>query len=34
MSWFADALRANPELALFLSLALGYLIGYLRIRKV
>ncbi|HEX6811160.1 MAG TPA: aspartate-alanine antiporter [Planctomycetota bacterium] len=27
MSWFVDALRNNPELAIFATLALGFLIG-------
>jgi putative transport protein len=31
MSWFGDALRANPELAIFLVLAIGFAIGNLRI---
>src|SRR6187401_2657870 len=31
MEWLANALRQNPELALFLSLAIGYTIGQLRI---
>ena len=31
MGWFADALRHNPELAIFLTLALGFLIGRLKI---
>jgi putative transport protein len=31
MSWFVDALRHNPELAIFLTLALGFLIGKLKI---
>jgi len=31
MSWFVDALRHNPELAIFLTIALGFLIGRLRI---
>jgi putative transport protein len=31
MSWFVEGLRHNPELAIFLTLALGFLIGKLRI---
>jgi putative transport protein len=31
MSWFVTALRQNPELAIFLTLALGFLIGRLKI---
>jgi putative transport protein len=31
MSWFVGALQHNPELAIFLTLALGFLIGKLRI---
>ncbi len=31
MSWFVDALRHNPELAIFLTLALGFLIGKAKI---
>jgi putative transport protein len=31
MSWFVEGLRHNPELAVFLTLALGFLIGKLRI---
>src|SRR5262245_46590237 len=31
MSWFVNALRHNPELAIFLTLALGFLIGKLKI---
>ena len=31
MSWFVDALRHNPELAIFLTLALGFLIGKVKI---
>ncbi|MCL4808639.1 MAG: aspartate-alanine antiporter, partial [Thermoanaerobaculia bacterium] len=31
MTWFLDALRENPELAIFLTLALGFLIGRLKI---
>ena len=31
MSWFVDGLRHNPELAIFLTLALGFLIGRLKI---
>jgi putative transport protein len=27
MDWFADSLRQNPELAIFLTLALGFVIG-------
>src|SRR5688572_5368724 len=33
MPWLANALRQNPELALFLSLAIGFAIGRLRIRN-
>jgi putative transport protein len=31
VTWFVDALRHNPELAIFLTLALGFLIGHLKI---
>lgn len=31
MTWFLDALRGNPELAIFLTLAIGFLIGKVRI---
>jgi len=31
MNWFVNALRENPELAIFLTLALGFLIGRLKI---
>jgi putative transport protein len=31
MTWFLNALRENPELAIFLTLALGFLIGRLKI---
>jgi putative transport protein len=31
MDWLANALRQNPELALFLSLAIGFAIGRLRL---
>jgi putative transport protein len=31
MNWFVGALRQNPELAIFLTLALGFFIGKLRI---
>jgi len=31
MHWFVDALRDNPELALFLTLALGFALGRIRI---
>ena len=31
MTWFVSALRQNPELAIFLTLALGFLIGRLKI---
>ena len=31
MSWFVAALRNNPELAIFLTLALGFYIGRLKI---
>ncbi len=30
MTWFATSLRENPELAIFLTLALGFVIGRLR----
>jgi putative transport protein len=33
MEWLGHALRQNPELALFLSLALGYAIGRVRVRS-
>src|SRR5215468_7424097 len=33
MQAVANALRGNPELALFLSLAIGYTIGNLRVRS-
>ena len=29
--WFVEALRHHPEMALFLTLALGYLIGKVKI---
>jgi len=29
--WFVDTLRHHPEMALFLTLALGYLIGKIRL---
>jgi putative transport protein len=32
MDWFAASLRENPELAIFLTLAIGFLIGRVRIR--
>ncbi|MFI6519246.1 aspartate-alanine antiporter [Spirillospora sp. NPDC050679] len=32
-SWFVDALRAHPELAIFLALALGFFVGRLRYRS-
>jgi putative transport protein len=31
MTWFLGALRGNPELAIFLTLAIGFLIGRLKI---
>lgn len=31
MTWFLDALRGNPELAIFLTLAIGFLIGKVKI---
>ena len=31
MSWIVAALRHNPELAIFLTLALGFLVGRLKI---
>ena len=31
MTWFLRALRENPELAIFLTLAIGFFIGRLRI---
>src|SRR5262245_46272602 len=31
MTWVADSLRANPELAIFLTLAIGFAIGRVRI---
>src|SRR5512147_2327145 len=31
MSWLVRSLRENPELAIFLTLALGFVIGRLRI---
>ena len=34
MTWFFDQLRHHVELALFLSLALGYLIGPIRIGRM
>lgn len=33
MNWFVQTLRANPEIAIFLALALGFLIGRVRIGK-
>jgi putative transport protein len=33
MTWLADALRAHPELALFLTLGLGHALGRLRIGR-
>jgi putative transport protein len=33
VDWFSDALRTNPALALFLSLALGYFAGSLRLGR-
>ncbi|WP_067471404.1 aspartate-alanine antiporter [Actinomadura hibisca] len=32
-SWLVDVLRAHPELAIFLTLALGFLVGRLRYRS-
>lgn len=34
MIWIADALRGNPALALFLSIACGFVIGRLRLGKM
>ncbi len=34
MEWIADTLRHNPELAIFLTLGLGYSLGKLRLGKV
>ena len=31
MSWFVSTLRENPELAIFLTLAIGFAIGRVRI---
>jgi putative transport protein len=31
MNWFVESLRGNPELALFLTVTLGYLVGRLRL---
>ncbi len=31
MTWFATSLRDNPELAIFLTLALGFAVGRLRL---
>ena len=31
MRWFITSLRDNPELAIFLTLALGFVIGRIRI---
>ena len=31
MTWLTETLRANPELAIFLTLAVGFLIGRVRI---
>ena len=31
MSWFVTSLRENPELAIFLTLAIGFVIGRVRI---
>ncbi len=33
MSWFTGALRENPELALFVALALGHALGRIRVRS-
>jgi putative transport protein len=33
VSWFVATLRSNPELAIFLTLALGFFIGRLRVRR-
>src|SRR5262245_64414201 len=32
MEWFATSLRENPELAIFLTLAIGFVIGRVRIK--
>jgi putative transport protein len=34
MDWFASALRQHPELALFLTLAIGYAVGKIRFGSV
>src|SRR5262245_16074569 len=31
MGWFVSSLRENPELAIFLTLALGFVLGRLRV---
>ena len=31
MEWFVSSLRENPELAIFMTLALGFVIGRIRI---
>jgi len=31
MDWFVTSLRENPELAIFLTLALGFVLGRIRI---
>ncbi|HXY41893.1 MAG TPA: aspartate-alanine antiporter, partial [Vicinamibacteria bacterium] len=31
MRWIADSLRHNPELAIFLTLALGFVLGRIRV---
>ena len=33
MNWFVDTLRSNPEIAIFLALALGFLVGGVKIGK-
>ena len=34
MEWFVNTLRHYPELAIFLTLGLGYLVGKLKLGKV
>ena len=34
LHWFAEMLRHHPEMALFLTLALGYLIGKIRFGSI
>ena len=31
MNWFVSSLRENPELAIFLTLAIGFVIGRVRL---